>query len=68
MSEIEIELDDDVAEMIREQAEKSGRTFDEQASVMIREALTEVVRPHQEWVSRATSDEPIPLREENPTA
>ena len=51
MSEIEIELDDDVAEMIRHWAEKEGRTFEEQASVMIREALARVV-------NTATSGEP----------
>lgn len=60
MSEIEIELDDDVAEMIREQAEKSGLTFEEQAAVMIREALEDVV-------NTATSDEPTAPSGEGPT-
>lgn len=61
MDEFEIELDDDVAEMIRQQAEKSGLTFEEQASVTIRRALEDVV-------NTATSDEPKSPPAGNPTA
>jgi hypothetical protein len=52
MEEIEIELDeldDDVIEMIRQAADKEGRTFEEQAGIMIRAALIEAI-------NRATSD------------
>lgn len=59
MSEMEIEIDDDVAEMIRHWAQKEGRTFEEQASVMIREAL-------EKEVSKATSDDPKCTTEEGP--
>ena len=61
MDEIEIELDDDVAEMIRHWAEKEGRTFEEQASVMIREAL-------EEEASKATSRDEKPTPGESPKA
>lgn len=61
MDEIEVELDDDVAEMIQQAAEAEGRTFEDQASIMIREALAEVV-------STATSGEPTVPSEEGPTA
>lgn len=60
MSEIEIELDENVAEWIRERAEKEGRTFSEQAAVMIREVLDATV-------STATSDEPTAPSAEGPT-
>ncbi len=59
--EFEIELDDDVAEMIQQAAEKEGRTFEEQAGIMIREALAEVV------ANKATSGEPTPPPGESPT-
>lgn len=61
MSEMEIEIDDDVAEMIRYWAEKEGRTFEEQASVMIREAL-------EAEVSKATSRDEKPIPGESPGA
>jgi len=61
MEEIEIDLDDDVAEWIQGEAEKEGRTFDEQAAIMIRAALAEVV-------NTATSDELTPPPGESPTA
>jgi len=66
MKEVEVEIDldelgDDVVEMIRQAAEKEGRTFDEQAVIMIRAALAEVV-------STATSDELTPPPGESPTA
>lgn len=59
MDEIEIELDDDVAEMIQQAAEKEGRTFQEQAEIMIRSALAEVV------ANKATSGEPTLPPEES---
>ena len=58
MEEFEIEIDDELAELIRYWAEKEGRTVDEQASVMIREVLANM----------ATSGEPIPPPGESPTA
>lgn len=64
MEEIEIELDelgDDVAEMIRQAAEREGRSFEDQAAVMIKAALLEAV-------NTATSGEPTPPPGENPTA
>ena len=61
MEEFEIEIDDEVAEMIRYWAEKEGRTFEEQASVMIREAL-------EAEVSKATSRDEKPTPGENPGA
>lgn len=61
MDEMEIELDDDVAEMISYWAEREGRTFEEQASVMIREAL-------EKEVSRATSRDGKPTPKESPGA
>lgn len=61
MDEIEIDLDDDVAEMIQQMAEKSGLTFEEQASVMIREAL-------EKEVSKATSRDEKPIPGESPKA
>jgi len=61
MDEIEVDLDDDVAEWIQQEAKKEGRTFDEQAGIMIRAALAEVV-------STATSGEPTPPPGGSPTA
>lgn len=57
----EIELDDDVVELLQYWAEREGRTLEEQASVMIREALDEIA-------NTATSDEPTPPPGEIPTA
>ena len=60
MDEIGVDLDDDVTEWIQQEAEKQGRTFDEQAAIMIRAALAEVV-------NTATSGELTVPSGEDPT-
>jgi len=53
MAEFEIDLDelgDDVVEVIRQAAEEEGRSFEDQAGIMIRAALARAV-------NRVTSDD-----------
>lgn len=60
MDEFEIELDDELVPYIQQLADREGRSFEEQACLMIREGLESIL-------SKATSHEPTAPSGGDPT-